>query len=107
MSASSEDSILKQFFAGYFHEDWPDDAKGSEQVVVDYLRAASGTEVTALADAITDLAHSGRSDAELEDTLFRELGCYYVPSGSGQSAKAWLEQLTTQLRASRTDGITK
>lgn len=103
MSASSEESVLKEFFAGYFHEDWPDDAKDSEHVVVEYLRAASATEARALADVIAGLAQSGRSDAALEDMLFRELGCYYVPSGGGQSAKAWLEQLSTQRRdASRT-----
>jgi hypothetical protein len=101
MSAPIEQSSLKEFFAAYFHEDWADDAKNSDEVVADYLGTASAAEARALADKIIELARSGRSDAELEHMLFWQLGCYYMPSGTGQSAKAWLEQLATLLRDAR------
>ena len=37
-------------------------------------------------------------DKELEERLFRELSCFYMPSGVGMSCKVWLEHIAEELR---------
>ena len=49
--------------------------------------------------------HTGRNilnarsynDSELEEKLFSELGCYYVPGADGITARAWLQSVAAQL----------
>ena len=59
---------------------------------------ATTEERTTLAAAIVKYASGFASDKELEEGLFRELGCYYMPSGVGLSCKLWLEHIAEELR---------
>ena len=98
MTTQAELSLLRDFFGAYFHEDWNCDAENPESVVRSFVAEVAPEERTVLADAIVKYAAGFASDNELEERLFRELGCYYMPSGTGTSCKVWLEHIAEELR---------
>ncbi len=103
MSTEKQLLLLRSFFSAYFHEDWICDDDGTKSVVTRYARNAAPADIRALGEAILDYSGGFESDRELEEELFKDLGCYYRPSGEGLSAKAWLEGVADQLlRSSRT-----
>ena len=88
MTTQAELSLLRDFFGAYFQEDWNCDAEDLESVVRSFVAEATPEERTVLADAIVKYAAGFASDNELEERLFRELGCYYMPPGAGTSCKS-------------------
>ena len=91
---------LRQFFAGYFHEDWPVDAATPDNVISSFISEAHPPgELVRLADFIDAFARGASDDHALEQAIFTELGCYYVPSADGLSAKDWLRHVSSRLRA--------
>jgi hypothetical protein len=92
---------LHQFFAGYFHEDWSLDDKEPEDVIALFVSSVvhEPGKAARLASLIDDYV-SRTPENMLDQALFRELGCYYLPSASGLSASRWLRSVATQLRAS-------
>jgi hypothetical protein len=96
--------LLTQFFGGYFHQDCFGDAVSSEAVVAAYIadtKTLGDDQFLGLVKAILDYAARFVTDRELEEGLFREPGCYYCPSGTGDSAKQWLASVAKQLLDSR------
>jgi hypothetical protein len=98
MATDADLSRLEKFFSAYFNEDWNCDAENPEGVVRRFKAEATPEERTMLAAAIVKYAAGFASDKELEEGLFRELGCYYTPSGVGLSCKVWLEHIAEELR---------
>jgi hypothetical protein len=98
MTTEADPSLLRQFFSAHFNEDWDCDAENPEGVVRRFRAVAAPEERRVLAGAVVRYAAGFASDEELEERLFRELGCYYMPSGVGMSCKAWLEHLAEELR---------
>lgn len=90
--------MLENFFSAYFHEDWPCEAENPEQVVAGYVSAASANDALQLAEAIAGYPENFANDVDLEEDMFKRLGCYFSPSSEGLSAKLWLEQVVDQLR---------
>jgi hypothetical protein len=89
--------LLGNFFSAYFHEDWPCEAESPEAVIAGYIRTAEPSDVRSLGKAVRDYSQAFADDKELEEKLFKELGCYYRPSAEGVSVKAWLENVANQL----------
>lgn len=90
----------RNFFSAYFHEDWAEEADTPEAVITGYLAEGwSSEEMHELASEIENLGELYVEDADLEEALFRELGCYYQPSADGMSAHAWLSALSRALTA--------
>jgi hypothetical protein len=90
------------FFAAYFHQDWHLDDRQPDDVVARFLatmRADESNELAKLADDLDAFAARFAVDAELEGALYRELGCFYLPSADGVSAREWLKHITTRIRA--------
>jgi len=98
MATEADLSRLERFFSDYFNQDWDCDAENPEGVVRRFKEEATPEERTMLAAAIVKYAAGFASDKELEEGLFRELGCYYMPSGVGLSCKVWLEHIAEELR---------
>jgi hypothetical protein len=94
----SDGELLVQFLASYFHQDWDVDAADSDGVVRRFIRDATATSVTAIANALEGFLqrHETSTDAELREELFRNLGCYYVPV---EDARDWLSDVLTLLRS--------
>ena len=94
-----EFSKLKDFFSAYFHEDWVLEAENPDQVVSNYLAFGwNAKELKELASQMARFTESISDDAALEQALFSELGCYYIPSVDKVSARAWLQHIASELR---------
>lgn len=91
--------VLYQFFAGYFHQDWDLDTETSAAVVALYMHDSTIDEIDCLKGAILRLVDCDWDNAELEKRLLRDLGCFYVASGAGQSAREWLQGIVAILSA--------
>jgi hypothetical protein len=87
---------LRQFLGGYFHQDWPLDRDGWEEVVDDFVaespRSVVGEAVTELRDLLAD----GLSDEDAE-VLLEGLGCNVNPSAFNLGAAEWLHALEARL----------
>jgi CdiI immunity protein len=93
---------LHQFFAGYFHEDWPVDALNPDDVISSFIAAPHPAgELSRLADLVDSYACHLSNDETLEQALFMDLGCYYSPSVEGLSARIWLRHVASRLRGAR------
>ncbi len=91
---------LRQFFGGYFHQDWIVDAPEPNQVVQRFLDDESdGQKLTQLARLIEEYAATAKDDESLELALFSELWCYYTPSADGLGAGDWMRHVAGLLRA--------
>lgn len=89
---------LKSFFSGYFHEDWEMDVSDPDEVVSQFLRSEPGSnEIDRIVDQIGRYVGTGRDDAAIERGLLEELGCYYMPSADGMSARDWLKHVAALL----------
>jgi hypothetical protein len=97
MNTQAQQSLLRNFFSCYFHEDWPCEAESPEAVVAGYLRTATARDVRSLGQAIREYSRRFAFEKDLEERLFTDLGCYYRPSAQGISAKAWLEDIADRL----------
>jgi hypothetical protein len=88
----------RNFFSAYFHEDWAEEAGTPEAVITGYLAEGwSFEEMRQLAIEIESLGELYIEDADLEEALFSELGCYYQPSADGVAAHTWLSALSRTL----------
>lgn len=89
---------MQDFFAAYFHQDWEDDASSPEEVVQNYLASASDVEIASLASEIERLLSGHMNEDQLDEMLFRELGCFYSPTADGLTPTAWLNHLVERFR---------
>jgi hypothetical protein len=92
-----EFKLLWKFFAGYFHQDWDLDSNTSDEVVQLFMRDASRDEIERLRAAILRLSECDCDNAELEKSLLRDYGCFYTPSGGGETVKEWLQSIISIL----------
>lgn len=93
---------LKSFFSGYFHEDWEMDASEPDEVVSQFLSSEPGpNEIDRIIDQIGRYLASRKDDAAAEGDLLEVLGCYYLPSADGMSARNWLSHVADLLLTAR------
>ena len=99
MLSEEEYELVRQFFGGYFHEDWGLDAPNRRELVALYMNQSGMTpeQLHSLSKAIGKYGERYPDDHELSDRLYRELGCCYMPSADGLSAHQWLETIARQL----------
>jgi CdiI immunity protein len=88
--------LMKQFFGGYFHQDWVDEDASWERVAVRYRVEATDAEASLVADGIVGLIKRHPDDDALVVEL-NELGCYYWP-GSADQYRVWLANVADALR---------
>jgi len=89
--------LLSEFFGAYFHQDWMLDSDDPDTIIAGYLRTVSEQVRRRVAAAIREYAARYCDDKELEERLFSDLGCEYLPSADGQSARSWLAHVVGQL----------
>ena len=93
-----EKAQLHRLFAGYFHQDWLSEHSTPGEVLDEFLSVGwSAAELDGLSRAILAYLHENTDDATLDNNLFRELGCYYMPQTDGISARTWLQHISTTL----------
>lgn len=95
----NDDSVkmLEEFFGTFFHEDFLVDAGSADAVITRYVDLMPKDHRLELSKAIRQYAATFSSDVELENSLYRELGCYYRPSGEQISARSWLKKIAHDL----------
>lgn len=92
--------LLRQFFAGFFHQDWRVEADTPEQMVSYYAAQMNDrAALPELSDAILAFIDDYPDEDQLADALFRKLGCYYSPKALGESTRAWLLHIAERVRA--------
>lgn len=89
----SDIADLRAFFSGYFHEDWEMDASGPDEVISQFLRSEPGTDEINRIVAQIGRYLGRQDDMAIERDLLEELGCYYLPSADGMSARNWLRHV--------------
>lgn len=105
MTEKEDHKLLKDFFAAYFHQDWLSEEATPMAVVATYVDDRTDpASLAKLSEAIRDYSERFASDTELEEDLFRRLGCFYLPSSDGLSAKNWLRAVAAVLLGSAATG---
>jgi len=100
-------NTIKNFFAGYFHQDWKEDDPSVEAVVQRYMRESTTKEIRDLVEDIEEYMRDHPDDAELNELLFDDLGSFYDPTAHGLTARQWMTHVVDLLRqeAARRSGI--
>lgn len=89
---------LRQFFSGYFHEDWQLDSSEPDEVIAQFLMSGpSQDEIDRIVAQIACYLDAATDNAAIERGLLVELGCYYLPDADGVSARDWLGHVAALL----------
>jgi hypothetical protein len=88
---------LRQFFGGYFHQDWDLAGSTPSDVMAAFLQNASSESLRNLADALRRLLEDFSTEAALQTYLVDELWCEYVPADGGTTR--WIKSLSTEIDA--------
>lgn len=93
----SDREILTNFPSGCFNQDWPYDGPTWEAVVANYVAQCGTQHASRDLQALRRFTDRPMDDVEIERVIFGEFGCYYKPSGTGQSARVWLGLLVERI----------
>lgn len=89
---------LQQFLAGYFNEDWVDEHKSADDVINFFMSEASVGMLSRVQQELKKLILVEQSEQELQDYLFKHIGCgYYYPS-EWKDGKSWLNHVASVLK---------
>lgn len=92
-------SNLEQFMSGSFHQDWMIESANPEEIIAIYVKRKPKETVEQTLSELRELLVDGKSEKELENYLFNNLGCYYDPLADGQSVSEWLKSVAHQLES--------
>jgi hypothetical protein len=89
--------MLRQFFGGYFNQDWDIVGSTSADVLHAYFRDEQSTSaLLQLVEALRDLLQAIPEDRELESYLSKQLWCDYMPNSV--STRRWLEDVVVAMQ---------
>jgi hypothetical protein len=89
----SED--VRQFFGGYFHQDWDLEAEDWQEAVDEFSRGNKPAKLLAIAQEIDTLRNAYDED-ELGTVMHRQAWCSYNPRPL--TFRAWMGQVADRLR---------
>lgn len=92
-------SDLRNFFASYFHENWPYEADNVDEIVKTYAIKNEAEHLRTLSNSILYYIDGIKDDRDLDELLFEELRCYYVPPRDGIKTRDWLRRVAQILVA--------
>ncbi|HMJ86984.1 MAG TPA: contact-dependent growth inhibition system immunity protein [Vicinamibacterales bacterium] len=91
MNYSDKYPHLDVLLAGYFNQDWPDEASDDDEVVARFV-AMEPEEIVLDAKRQLEQFLDSTSDEVLSPGfLLREFSCYYLPQG--MTNREWLQRL--------------
>lgn len=97
MCTDTELALLKNFFGGYFNQDWDYEADNWQGVVSLYANAVNQEDRTLLGNTILAYADGFDNDEELEKDLSTNLCSDYLPTADEMSVRVWLQAIASQL----------
>lgn len=92
---------LQQFLAGHFNQDWPDDHASADDVISSFIADSSKKTLTKVNTELREVLLSDRTEQELQEYLFFELGCNYYYPNEWESGKGWLKHVSSRLMETR------
>ena len=99
---SGRDERLRQFFGGYFNQDWSAGGAGSwRDVVADYVRQVPKAHA---AGVVEDL-RSWVAEAEAEglNNLPADFACDYDPQPDGKTERQWAKEVADAIEKQLTN----
>ncbi|MCK6189319.1 contact-dependent growth inhibition system immunity protein [Pseudomonas sp. EYE_354] len=88
---------LQQFLAGYFHQDWVDEHKNANDVIASFISEASVKTIAQVKKELNTLISSEKSEEELQDFLFCDMGCNYYYPHEWSDGISWLKHVHSAL----------
>jgi hypothetical protein len=88
---------VRTFFGAYFHEDWREEADDADEVVKAYAAENRPDHLRTLSEAILYYIDGIKDDRDLDELIFEELRCYYVPLRDGVRTRDWLKRVAQLL----------
>jgi len=96
MSAHETWPSLRQFLAGYFHQDWTDDAADPDDVIKEFVNDSDNDVIAGVRTELNKLLNRDLSDAELGELLLK-LGCAVYYPAFGMTAREWLTHVRVRV----------
>jgi hypothetical protein len=96
MITPGERERLRQFFGSYFHQDWDIEYGTPEQALSAAIRAHE-SQRKELGRLVELFVEEHPNDEDLDQELWRDLGCDYLPSADRMSSRAWLLSVAARL----------
>ena len=91
---------LYELFAGYFHQDWPEDSPTATGIIERYLGESSDEDVGKALKELHELLSNVTDDEELAN-IVNQLGSYYNPQADGITHREWLMQVSKLLKQNK------
>ncbi|WP_439862662.1 contact-dependent growth inhibition system immunity protein [Pseudomonas antarctica] len=92
---------LQQFLAGYFNQDWVDDHKSADDVIDFFISDVSANTVLKVQSELDRLITTQKTEQELQDYLFNDIGCYYYYLNNWEDSRTWLRHIASTLESSK------
>lgn len=92
---------LQQFLAGYFNQDWMADHQSASDVIDFFVSDISADTLLKVQSELDKLITTQKTEQELQDYLFTEIGCYYYYLNEWKDARTWLRHVASSLEISK------
>ncbi|WP_460149149.1 contact-dependent growth inhibition system immunity protein [Pseudomonas sp. S3_E10] len=92
---------LQQFLAGYFNQDWPEDHESANDVIDFFISEADADTINKVLIELDKLIACKKTEQELEDYLFKCIGCYYYYRNEWKDGETWLRHIASTLKNSK------
>lgn len=86
-------SHLELLLAGYFHQDWREEASSPAEAVRNFVRREPPHVVRGADSELVALLSSAMTDGELRNLIVGGWGASYDPTLVGKSMRAWLTEI--------------
>jgi hypothetical protein len=96
MSAHEAWPSLRQFLAGYFHQDWTEDASDPDDIIKEFVNDSDNAVLAGVRTELNKLLNQDLSDAELGGLLLK-LGCAVHYPAFGMTAREWLTHVRVRV----------
>jgi CdiI immunity protein len=96
MSVHESLQNLRQFFGGYFHQDWMHDAPNPDDIIKAFVNDSDNDVLASVRTESNKVLNQDLSDAELGD-LLRQLGCHVYYPALGLTAREWLTHVRARV----------
>lgn len=90
-------SALQQLLSGYFNQDWAEDHDSSDEVISCFISEASNETFAQTKKELNELLLKNKTEQELQDFLFTDIGCGYYYPYKWINGKSWLEHIKSRL----------
>jgi len=88
---------LQQLLAGYFNQDWADEHPNADDLILSFISESSNETFKDAQQELKKLLLIKKTEQELQDFLFIEIGCGYYYPHEWESGTEWLEHIASLL----------